>query len=56
MCVKHVHIYELLGDYAVAFMYPHLTYEVLNFSDTDLPNMPFLRNLILAMDVGLLYE
>lgn len=34
------------------FMYPHLSHKVLNLSNVDLPNMPFLRNLIPFLDEG----
>jgi hypothetical protein len=37
------------------FMFFHLTRNVVGLSNTDLPNMPFLKNITPVLDEGLLY-
>jgi hypothetical protein len=55
VCVKSLHIYELMEDFCMAmFTYSHLTHKVLSLPNADSLNTPFLRNLIPAMGEGLL--
>jgi hypothetical protein len=42
--------------YTAAFKYSHLTHKALSFSNADLFNAPFPRNLTPALDGGLLYS